>query len=102
MGAIRETLMQVAHESLLQALKEKGIPAPADLTPQTELFGRAGLLDSLGIVTMVMEMEQRLDQEHSLTVVLADERAVSRRNSPFKTLDALVDYVEEQLQAGAP
>jgi len=98
----REVLMETARKALLQALAEKGTPVPADLDAATEIFGKSSLLDSLGLVTMVMELEERLEEEHGVTVVLADERAMSRRSSPFRTLTSLVAYMEEQLGKTAP
>jgi hypothetical protein len=46
---------------------------------------------------VVTEIEERLEEEKGITVTLADERAMSRRASPFRTLASLVDYLEECL-----
>jgi acyl carrier protein len=96
----REDLLKIATEALSDALAEKAKKLPADLSPETEIFGRGSLLDSLGLVTMVMELETRLEEEHGVTVVLASEKAMSRRSSPFRTLGALVDYIEAERKKG--
>jgi acyl carrier protein len=91
----REELEKLARQVVLDALEERGAEPPADFGPGSRLFGRGAPLDSLGLVSVVTEIEERLEEEQGLTVVLADERAMSRRASPFRTLASLVDYLEE-------
>ena len=61
--------------------------------PQTVLFGKGGGLDSLGLVSFIVEVEQELEEEFGVGVTLADERAMSQKNSPFLTLQTLEEYV---------
>lgn len=97
----REELEKLARQAVLDALEERGAELPADFGPTSRLFGRNAPLDSLGLVAVVTEIEERLEEEKGLTVVLADERAMSRRASPFRTLASLVDYLEECLGNGS-
>lgn len=60
------------------------------------LFGSDGVLDSLGLVSFIVAVEQALDESLGVGVTLADERAVSQRVSPFRTIGTLVDYVMTQ------
>jgi len=60
------------------------------------LFGRDGVLDSLGLVSFIVAVEQALDESLGVAITLADERAVSQRASPFRTIGTLVDYVMTQ------
>ena len=62
-----------------------------------KLFGGDGLLDSIGLVTFVVEVEERLEDEFNVSVVLADEKAMSRRTSPFARISYLADYILEVL-----
>jgi acyl carrier protein len=98
MSLNRDELISMAREAVVDALEERGVEIPADLGLDTVIFGKKSLLDSLGLVTLVMELENRLDEERGIQVVLADEKAMSRRSSPFRTLGSLVDYVEERIK----
>jgi acyl carrier protein len=60
-----------------------------------KLFGGDGLLDSIGLVSFVVEVEERLEDEFDVSVVLADEKAMSRRTSPFARISYLADYILE-------
>ena len=78
------------------AIDELNSTLPADRqiekTPDTQLFGRGSKLDSLGLVNLVVATEARL-AEAGLAIALADERAMSQKQSPFRTVDTLCDYV---------
>ena len=60
---------------------------------ETTLFGKHGGLDSLGLVNLVVAVEQKIEEEFGVPVSLADERAMSQEKSPFRTVDALVKYI---------
>ena len=61
--------------------------------PATILFGKGGRLDSLALVTLIIEVEEKVADEFGVPIVLADERALSQKNSPFLTLQTLTQYV---------
>jgi acyl carrier protein len=67
-------------------------------SPETPLFGRDGRLDSLGLVRLIVAVEQIVEDEVSVSVTLADEKALSQRSSPFRTAAALSAYVRERIE----
>lgn len=74
---------------------------PLDNGNITPLFGKKGVLDSLGLVNLIVSVETATEDEFGVIVTIADERAMSQRNSPFKTIGTLADYIclllEEQI-----
>jgi len=71
-------------EQLIMEMQEKG--------EDTILFGPQGLLDSLGLVNLIVSLESAIDDEFGIAIVLADERAMSQARNPFRTVGTLVDY----------
>lgn len=67
---------------------------------QTPLFGEVGVLDSVGLVSLVIAVEQALEDELGMQVSLADERALSQTNSPYRTVESLASYAESLVPAG--
>ena len=59
----------------------------------TILFGENGALDSIGLVNFIVEVEQKIGEVFETSVLIADEKAVSQKNSPFRTIGTLVDYL---------
>ena len=79
--------------TLRTILLEKRKAPVDDIDESTTLIGRQAVLDSLGLVTLLVDLEQRLDEVHGLAVTLADERALSQKHSPFRTVHTLTDYI---------
>ena len=65
------------------------------INEKTELFGANGILDSLGLVTFVVEIEQDVRDKFDVEIVLADERAMSQKHSPFRSVEKLAGYVNK-------
>jgi D-alanine--poly(phosphoribitol) ligase subunit 2 len=61
------------------------------------LIGKDARLDSLGLVNLIVLVEEKVQQQFGVAITLVDERAMSQSKSPFRTLGSLADFVEEQL-----
>jgi len=70
------------------------LETPIDIARREDapLFGGQGVLDSFGFVSLIVAVEQALD-DAGVSVILADERALSQSASPFRTVGSLADYV---------
>ena len=66
------------------------------VAPGAPLFGDGSPLDSLGLVSLLIDVEEAL-QDRGFAVTLSDARAMSQTNSPFRSVPALTDYVQAQL-----
>ena len=96
----RPTEAQVI-EAVYVAIDELNAQLPDDQhlkkSLDTELFGPASVIDSLGLVNLVVEVEEQIFQFFGRQLTLADEKAMSRKHSPFRTVAALVAYIQELL-----
>jgi len=89
----RAEITDLVISSLHDVLSQKDEPPLEPVGESTYLIGRRSVLDSLGLVTLIVDLEQRLDEEHGVSLTLADDRAMSQRNSPFRTVQSLTDYI---------
>jgi acyl carrier protein len=82
--------------------KQKQIEMPAILDESTRLIGKKAVLDSLGLVNLIISVEQEINDTNGVPITIADERAMSMEKSPFKSVGTLVDYIcfliDEQTQ----
>lgn len=90
----REKILEIVYASI-EAINEQrqDDEGPLQLAEETRFFGRKSKLDSLGLVTLIIEIEQRLADELGLLVSLTDEKAMSQERSPFRDVSSLVDYI---------
>ena len=63
-----------------------------EISPTASLFGAPGPLDSLGLVALMIDIEEAFSTE-GRPIVLSDERAVSQKRSPFRDVPSLVTYI---------
>lgn len=64
---------------------------------QTKLYGGEDGIDSLSLVRVVSDVESRVNEKFDVTVLLADEKAMSRRNSPYQSIGAFADFIAEKI-----
>jgi len=69
-----------------------------DKSPETALLGPATRLDSLGLVSFLVTVEQQLATDFGKPITLASDKAFSLRNSPFATIGTLTSYIESLLE----
>ena len=62
------------------------------------IYGDNSPLDSLALVSLIVAVGQSVEDEFGITITLADERAMSRSNSPFRSVASLAGYIEELLE----
>lgn len=86
---VRDIVDSSVDEYNKQVPKKKRISSSID----AKLFGTGGVLDSLGLVNFIVLLEQKLDEKLNINVTLADERAMSQKNSPFRSLDSIIEYI---------
>lgn len=96
----RDELLATLTELLRAFLLDQGTEPPPDLGEQTQLVGPEAVLSSLGLVSLIVDIEQTIEERWGLSLALADERAMSRRHSPFRTVGTLADYIVELARDG--
>ena len=94
--------MSAYVQLIINTLNEMGQledkPELMNANEKTKLLGGSGILDSLGVVFLISELEDQLvDMGHD-EVVLADEKAMSQSTSPFRNVESLANYINKLIQ----
>jgi acyl carrier protein len=97
----RNIAVEIVVAGLKEVFEQTGSPAPANITDDTVLVGNDAVIDSLGVVSLIVEVEQRLEGEHGISVTLANDKAMSAKNSPFRTVGVLADHCVAMAQEAA-
>ncbi len=61
------------------------------------LFGEGSLLDSMGLLNLLMDLEEKLGDE-GVNITILDDHALSQKNSPFRTTSTLAGYIHRKMQ----
>ena len=59
----------------------------------TRLFGKSGVLDSNGLVLLIVTIEYKIEDEFGFSLTIADEKALSQAKSPFISVESLANYI---------
>lgn len=86
---VTELILDAIEDYNDQVNEEKKLPISSDI----ELFSREGLLDSLGLVNFIICIEERIEEFIGESITIADEKAMSQKNSPFKSVKTLAKYL---------
>jgi hypothetical protein len=88
---------------VLGALRSANLSRPAasqlEVSPTAPIFGAGSALDSLGLVALLIDIEEALS-DRGVPITLTDSKAMSQTSSPFRAVPPLVEYIA-QLVAGA-
>ena len=68
--------------------------------PKKSLYGEQSNLDSLGLVSFIVGLEQNIEETFNTTISLADEKAMSQKNNPYESIQNLTNYIQELLSEG--
>jgi acyl carrier protein len=61
--------------------------------PETRLLGSQSVLDSMHLVSLIVTIEWEVEDAFGVALTLADERALSMKESPFRSIQSLADYI---------
>ena len=61
--------------------------------PETRLLGSQSVLDSMHLVSLIVTIEREVEDTFGVALTLADERALSMKESPFRSIQSLADYI---------
>ena len=96
-GQLRDAVFAALDE--LNALRAQDEQLPKSL--DTPLTGERGSLDSLGVVNLIVILEQRLDEIVGKSVSLLDDERLDPTAGQFNTVGSLVGHLERLLSAPA-
>ena len=92
-----EQVVKSIVESLQESLDETTEKATklviTKATENTRLFGGNGILDSMGVVILLSDLEEKIEDDFGLVVSLTSDAAMSKTRSPFRSIKSLAEYV---------
>ncbi len=92
-AATQSEIQELVIASLRSILQERELAMDGPLNESVCLIGQQQVLDSLGLVSLLVDVEQRLEEEYGIALALANDRAMSQKRSPFRTVQTLTEYI---------
>ena len=95
-----EKVIQTIFDAIDEINEQRPDEPPLAKSTGTVLFGESGTLDSLGLVHFIVAVEQGLEETFGVSLILADEKAMSQKNSPFRSVETLAEYASALMEKG--
>ncbi len=89
-------------QAVMEAIDELNEQLPKDerLEKSTDaaLFGNKGSLDSLGLISLVTTIEQKIEESLGISVTLLEDIADLENDNPFETVYTLSNFIAAALE----
>ena len=95
---MQEKIQELIIETLKEFNEELENEALENPSLKTKLYGASGALDSLALVSFIADIEERVSEEFESDIILADEKAMSAKTSPFRNVESLSLYIKSLLE----
>ena len=92
---MKPNIEKMIYATLDEVLNDLNLDIPEKKDLDTELYSGSGVLDSLALVSFLVNLEQKINDENNINITIASDRAMSMKHSPFSTVKSLVIYLEK-------
>nr|WP_279188932.1 hypothetical protein [Aliarcobacter skirrowii] len=97
-----EEMQEKIEKIIIDTLKDlnEELENEAFLNPnsKTKLYGGNGAMDSLALVSFIADLEDKISDKFEKDIILADEKAMSAKTSPFRNIESLTSYIKSLLE----
>jgi acyl carrier protein len=85
-------MIELVAQCVRETVENAGIAVEHELCPETRLYGEDGILDSLALVSLVVSVEQSVEDQFGMSITLANRQTMSQARSPFRSVQTLSEY----------
>lgn len=93
MSTKEDQVLDAIYRSLRTLNEERGDDEQIEIDAQTCLFGEGSALDSLSLVSVIVDLETLVSDEFGRSISLTDDKAMSHEPVPFTDVTALKNYI---------
>lgn len=90
----KEAVLEIILRALQNLNDELSDDEKFEAGPNTPLFGPNATLDSLALVSVIVDVEGDVSTALGRSISLTDDRAMSQEVSPFTDVNSLTAYIE--------
>ena len=91
----KEQIEKIILNSLETINEERDDGEKLRFNSNSKLFGVGCPIDSLSLVSLIVDVEAEINQIVENPISLMDDKAVMRKKSPFESVSNLTEYIRE-------
>ncbi len=97
----REQILEIVINNLKSLVDTFPENQKFEVDKDSVLFGNGSNIDSLSLVSVIIDLETLFYDEYGYEISLTDDRAMTREISPFENVSSLADYIFELINENA-
>ena len=97
MSVEKAKVLNLVVESINELNEMREDDEQIEASATASLYGEGSSLDSLALVNLIVIAEEKIEDTFEVSLTLADEKAMSLRISPFRSVETLSDYIAERI-----
>lgn len=94
---MREKIQKIVFNTTKEFFENSDYELTTSIDNNFRLIGDSSPLDSMGLVSLIVDIEESINENFDVELVLASEKAMSKRTSPFINLETLIIFIVEEL-----
>ena len=96
---MRDQIIEIIKEAVEELNEQLEENKKIEYADDLKLMGKGAVLDSMDFVAFVTIIEEMVSDKFDKDIHIVSDKAFSRENSPFKSMETLAKFVEELLKA---
>jgi acyl carrier protein len=97
MSAMADQIRQILYQCIEELNEQRSVDQQLAKSPDTDLFGDSGRLDSLGFVNFIALVEDKCESRFRVALSITEDAAKDEGGRPFETVGQLADFIEQLL-----
>lgn len=98
---VKEAVLEIILRAVQNLNDELSDSEKFEVSLSTPLFGPQAMLDSLALVSVIVDVEGDISAALGRNISLTDDRAMSQEVSPFDDVQSLLNYIMNSINEGA-
>lgn len=93
---MKSHILKIIYTAIEHENNSLDLPINLATGEETALYGLKGSLDSISLVSIVVDVEAMLEKQLGISITLVNDSAMSAANSPFATVGSFANYVSKR------
>ncbi len=94
---MKDKIIELIYGTIDEINEHRGPEEQISKTEDIKFLGQNSVLDSLGLVNLIVNLEENINNKFNVSISIVDEKAMSLKHSPFRNVEALADYLVDLL-----
>ena len=90
---MKQQVLKIIYNAIENENRSLAQPINLEEGENTALYGVGGVLDSMSLVSIVIDVEQMLEEQLGLRMTLVNDSAMSPKRSPFQSVSTFASYI---------